>query len=317
MSGAVNSPKIARYAEGYCRLGLKLTRTAPGEKGPRHGRWNDPACAITNPREALKHWTHYSDHGIAALLAPSGLVSIDVDDEDRAQEVMTFFGVDLHELRATAPTIIGRHYRMMFRAPDLVLAHRSLAWPTQDDPRKSAVLFEFRAGNISDTLPPTIHPGTGQPYRWENPPRNGFPALPPRIVELWQDWPTFSRQALALCPWAPPPPPTSPARSHRPAPPGESVIDAFNDAHDVGTILESHNYTRKGRRFASPDTTHSAGIVVLESGKVYCHQSGDPLRSDKALDAFDLFRILDHGGDFRAAVKAAAALLGIKRERAA
>jgi putative DNA primase/helicase len=268
---------------------------------------------------ALDHWTRNPHQGIAALLEPSNLVSIDVDNETLARDVLQHFGIDLGRLRESAPTIIGRHYRLLYRTPAESLKHRSLAWPRKDDPRSSSVLFEFRAGNISDTLPPTIHPGTGQPYRWENPPRHGFPPLPARILELWQDWPAFSRRALALCPWwTPPPDRPSPARAQSRELRGESVIDVFNQSHDAAAILEAHGYQRRGKRFASPGTNHAAGIVIMESGRIFCHQVGDVLSSEHAHDAFDLYRILQHGGDYRAAVKEAAALLGLdRRERAA
>ena len=313
------SPKMARFAERYCELGLALTWTPPGAKGPRHAGWNLPEKAITDPAAALEHWTRHDDCGIAALLGPSSLVSIDVDDEGLAYDVLQHFGVDLHLARESTPCIVGRHYRLMYRAPAETLSPRSLTWPRKDDPRASSVMFEFRAGAISDTLPPTVHPGTGRPYRWENPPRHGFPPLPTRILELWQDWAEFSRKALALCPWwTPPPDRPSPARAQSRELRGESVIDVFNQSHDAAAILEAHGYQRRGKRFASPGTHHAAGIVIMESGRVYCHQQGYPLSSDHTHDAFDVYRILQHGGDYRAAVKEAAALLGLdRRERAA
>ncbi len=70
---------------------------------------------------------------------------------------------------------------------------------------------------------------------------------------------------------------------------------------------------RRGKRFASPDTLHAAGIVLMESGRVYCHHAGDPLSGEHAHDTFDVYRLLEHGGDFRAAIRAAAQTLGFNR----
>lgn len=310
------APTIARYAQRYCELGMALTWTPLGHKGPRHAGWNLPENAVRDPAAALDYWSRHADHGIAVLLEPSRLVSVDIDDELLSREVLRHFDVDVLDLRECAPTIEGRHYRMMFRAPPESLTHRALAWPLKDDPRRSAVLFEFRAGNLADTLPPTRHAMTGLRYRWLNPPRDGFLPLPARFLELWRDWPTFSREALALCPWAPPPEPPRPSNLQRREPPRDSVINQFNAAHDVAAILEAHGYRRRGKRFSSPETGHAAGVVLLDSGKVYCHHVGDPLHSEHALDAFDLYRILDHGGDYRSAVKAAAAALGLDRRAA-
>ncbi|GAC1500648.1 MAG: hypothetical protein NVS1B6_06920 [Steroidobacteraceae bacterium] len=88
------------------------------------------------------------------------------------------------------------------------------------------------------------------------------------------------------------------------------MIAAFNDAHDVTGILAAHRYQRRGARWAASDLDqYAAGIKILDSGRVFCHYSEHPLNTGHAPDAFDLFRLLDHSGDFRAAVKAAADLL--------
>ena len=172
-----------------------------------------------------------------------------------------------------------------------------------------------RAGMVADTLPPSKHPTAGE-YRWTVPPRNGFPPLPAGLLALWRDWETTQHMALALCPWYSPPKPR-PAKAHRAVAPGESVIQQFNAVHDPAAILETHGYGRRGRRFASPETGHAAGITLLDDGRAYCHHQGDPLATGRALDSFDLFRILDHNGDWREAVKAAAAALGMGQSRAA
>jgi putative DNA primase/helicase len=314
MSGA--STALHAWASRYAEIGLAAIPTAPGKKHPCHAGWNGPENAFTSPAAAREFWSKNPAHGIAALLAPSGLVALDIDDEVNAPIVLKANGIDLDDLREASPCFVGRHYQLLFRAPEAPLKHRSVTWPKKDDLRKSFVLFELRAGNISVTLPPTIHPGTGQPYRWENPPRNGFPPLPARLFELWQDWEAFNRQARTLCPWAPPPPPPSepgPRREYN----GPSVIEAFNAAHDVTALLESHGYQKRGKRFIAPDSGHAPGVSLLDSGKIYCHHAGDVLASEHALDAFDCFRLLDFGGDFRAAVRAAAQVLGMNQRAAA
>lgn len=304
----------AKFARRYCELGLALTWTPFGQKGPRHAGWDLPDNAITEPNRAFGYWSVNTEHGLAALLGPSGLVSLDIDDEQHAPRVLQHFGIDLSLLRESTPTVVGRHFRLMFRAPDAELKHRNATWPKQGAPG-NFVLFELRAGSLADTLPPTRHAVTGLPYRWENPPKHGFPALPDRLLEIWADWEATNLTIRALCPWAPPPPPTEPKPRREHA--GPSVIEAFNAAHAAGTILEAHGYQRRGKRFTAPDSSHAAGIVLLDSGKVFCHHGGDALRSEHALDCFDVFRILAHGGNYRAAVKAAADALGLNRERAA
>ncbi len=311
----MRSPLVARYARRYAESGLALVHVPNGEKGPRHRGWNDPANAITDPVDAERFWTRKPWYGIAALLEPSKIVALDVDDEQRAEQILAHFDIDLEALRATTPTVAGRHYRMIFRAPVEPLRHRSIAWPKQNSMGASSVILELRAGMVADTLPPSKHPTAGE-YRWTVPPRDGFPPLPAGLLELWRDWETTQHAALALCPWYSPPKPR-PAKAHRAVAPGESVIQQFNAAHEPSAILETHGYTRRGRRFASPETGHAAGITLLDDGRAYCHHQGDPLATGRALDSFDLFRILDHNGDWREAVKAAAAALGMGQSRAA
>ena len=69
-----------------------------------------------------------------------------------------------------------------------------------------------------------------------------------------------------------------------------------------------------------PDSTTAApGVRVLpdtEPTRVYSSHGCCALNDGRAHDAFDIFRILDHGGDQGAAIKAAARMLGMDRERA-
>ena len=81
-------------------------------------------------------------------------------------------------------------------------------------------------------------------------------------------------------------------------------------------ILERNGYERRGNRFLAPDsTTGIPGVHIFENGRCYSHHANDPLNDGHCHDAFDVFRILEHGGDIKAAVKAAAEILGIKLSR--
>ena len=100
------------------------------------------------------------------------------------------------------------------------------------------------------------------------------------------------------------------------------AIDAFNRAHDVGTILERHGYIRMGRnRWLHPNsTTGMPGVRLLpksEPQKVFSSHGGDPLNDGHAHDAFDLSRILEHGGDMARAVKEAVRMLDLDAKRGA
>lgn len=292
-----------------------FTYSPPGQKGPRYPGWSDPQNAITDLEEGREFFTLHPTFGIGVLLGPSGLVTLDVDVVSITREVLHEQGIGLDAIEA--PRIIGNpsKFRLVFAAPPGELPHRTLSWPQKEDPRKSFAVFELRAGCVSDMLPPSMHPDTGTPYRWALPPRAGFPPLPARLLALWQSWETAESAMKRLCPHYVPRPEPKPRTVPRAPLDGPSVIAAFNRVYDATQLLEEHGYVKRGKRFASPGTSHAPGLVLLDSGKVYCHHQGDPLNTGRALDPFDLHVHLDHRGDVRAAVKAAAEALGIGMQR--
>jgi putative DNA primase/helicase len=308
-------PTMARYAERYIdQFGVKL---APlWGKVPIGGEaWNADKNLICTPAAALEYWTRNPSHNIGVALI--GRASLDADNEEWTRRVLASEGIEFDALIATTPTIFGRAPRLEFIAPPGVMLNRkALVFPRKAPGEKPVTVLELRTGRVQDVFPPSIHPDTLRPYRWLTPPRNGFPMLPDALLRLWLDFDAFKRRARAMCPWADPEPePTIRQPRERTGP---SVITAFNDAHDPVAILEASGYQRVAkRRWKSPNGSGMAGVVLLPSGKVFCHhQSDEGLGDGRAHDAFDVFRILEHGGDFRSAVKAAAVALGMDRGRA-
>jgi len=308
-----------RYIE---RFDFALVPLPHATKAPAHEGWNRDENLIKTAARAWQHWLAHPHDGMGVCLSPSRLVSLDVDYPEGARAVLAAEGIDLDALMASTPTIIGRAPRLEFKAPAAALGRKSVVWPPRAGGEKPVTVIELRAGRVQDVLPPSIHPDTHQPYTWHTPPKDGFPPLPEELHELWLDFDAFKHRARNRCPWASPEP--EPARRPEPrrvprAPGTVSVIATFNAAHDPVAILEAHGYQRAGRqRWKSPNGHGGGGVVQLESGKIYCHHASDTaLAGEHALDAFDLFRVLDHAGDYRAAVRAAAQALGMKPERAA
>lgn len=95
-----------------------------------------------------------------------------------------------------------------------------------------------------------------------------------------------------------------------------SVIQSFNAAHDVGALLEQNGYQKRGmQRWLWPESTSGIpGVRMLPDSvpaRIYSSHGGDPLADGHAHDAFDCWRILNHGGDMTVAVREAAQLLGL------
>ena len=266
-----------------------------------------------------EYWTAHPEQGIGIILGPSGLASLDIDDMAGTRALLADLGLDLEELTREAVLIQGNPARMRawFRMPEGVegLGRRALAWPAKEPGGKSRTILELRAGACQDLAPPSLHP-EGHPYvflraPWELP---KLGTLPPALGELWRDWDQWRPHLEALCPWAPEPEVKAPPRERAG---GGSVIDAFNAAHDPAAILAAHGYKPKGpNRWLSPFSSSGlAGIVRLsQTGRIHCHHASDPLAGPPH-DAFSLFTVLEHEGDHREAVKAAARLLGITTPR--
>ncbi|MCK0551303.1 bifunctional DNA primase/polymerase, partial [Pseudomonas syringae pv. aptata] len=329
-----------------------------GEKGPKGRGWNQPGKYIVDPAKAEAFWTKNPNHNLGVVLGPSRVCSLDVDDVQWTRFVLyELLGVDLDALALAFPTVVGNplRFRVLFQVPEgLELTRHSLSWPNENDPDgskhksimmkvnaareagdtarealyradaeqyKRFTVFELRAGLVQDVLPPSIHPGTGQPYTWRTPPdASGLPVLISDLLNVWNNWDVFKRGAEAACPWLPkdakpagkqkPKPKPAPAGGKRP-----SVIDEFNNCHDVEEMLRSHGYTKRGSKWLYPQSSTGLPGITVAEGKVYSHHASDPLANGHQNDAFEVFCLLEHGGDQSKAVKEAARMLGMQSTR--
>ncbi|EGH70677.1 bifunctional DNA primase/polymerase [Pseudomonas syringae pv. aceris str. M302273] len=283
---------------------------------------------------------------------------MDVDDVQWTRFVLyELLGVDLDALALAFPTVVGNplRFRVLFQVPEgLELTRHSLSWPNENDPDgskhraimlkanaareagdtarealyradaeqyKRFTVFELRAGLVQDVLPPSIHPGTGQPYTWRTPPdASGLPVLISDLLNVWNNWDVFKRGAEAACPWLPKD--AKPTGKQKPKPKPAlvggrrpSVIDEFNNCHDVEEILRSHGYTKRGGKWLYPQSSTGLPGITVAEGKVYSHHAADPLANGHQNDAFEVFCLLEHGGDQSKAVKEAARMLGMQSTR--
>ncbi|TRO33885.1 DNA primase [Pseudomonas putida] len=196
---------------------------------------------------------------------------------------------------------------------------REAAFRMAAEPFKKVTVFELRGGLVQDVLPPSIHPGTRKPYTWRTPPdAGGLPNLPADLLAIWQDWDEFKPRGEAVCPWRPKPVAPAVAPMPRPSPAAArsgdrlpEVIPEFNRIHDIATMIEAHGYKRMDGKWLSPHSSSGMPGVTITDGKLYSHHTADPLANGHKNDAFDVFCILVHDGDQRAATRAAAKILGL------
>lgn len=301
-------------AERYVAMGWALTPLRPKSKAPMLAVWNDATKIIRTPDAVDSMWNNGKGYGVGLVHEFSGTGVIDIDSAEWACVAFAEFGIEINELIHGYPQIEGRPGRgkALFRVPP-GLSTVKLIWPPQRAGEKPVTVFELRAGGVQDVLPPSIHPDTLAPYAWKPAPwdMDEIPMVPHELLALWRDWPAFKPQFEALCPWAP-------KRTEQPAPVAramskshDNIIGQFNARHDTIALLESHGYLPRGRRWLSPtSSSRIAGVIRFDDGKVYSHHASDPLANGHSCDAFDVFCILEHGGDYRAAVRAARDILG-------
>ena len=209
---AKSGPVTARLAKYYTAgLGLVLVDIPPGSKGPNTPRWNAPGAGYRDPEGAARHWTEHTDHGMGCLHSESNTVALDLDHTEAAR-VLALVGVDVGAVtEASTLVIVGNPEhppKSFFRLPaGVLLLPRKLVWPNPEPGGRPITIFELRAGPVQDVLPPTVHPGTGKPYRGQRYPKPGketLAELPASLLDLWQRWDELLPTMQAACPWAQP-----------------------------------------------------------------------------------------------------------------
>lgn len=310
----MTQPMDARAREYIEEAGWALCAIEPASKKPRGKKWE------SRPRKA-EHWQDNPKDGIGLIHAHSGTCTIDLDWMEAAEIALSAVGVDIRALLAApdAVQIIGAPGRgkLLFRVPEgHELTRRSLNWPNPETGKNQAVV-ELRAAGVQDVLPPSIHPDTQEPYRWQGDWQN-IPELPAELLDVWTNWEAARQDMEVACPWNDQPGAASqrydnvPRRTYAE---GESVIAAFNEAHSIRPILEAFGYLKAGPRYISPhSTTGTPGVVFLPGSQgrlIYVHHGSDPLGDGHSHDAFSVWCHLEHGGDVSRAVRTAAEMLGI------
>lgn len=316
-------------AEGlrYLQLGWRLCLLRPQSKAPFLHEWNDKFRVIGTAEQLTEALARYPNAGLGLVHEHSLTGAIDIDHiEYCAIAFKQEMGIDLAEVFAGYPRIRSRDGRdkYVFRVPEgFDGTTKKITWPHPDaDPNsldaairnKRVVLLEFRHKGAQDALPPSIHPDTLKPYSWIRQPHSDIPMIPPAIAAIWLNFNDFKPQFEAACPWSTEKLKAPPSVKRQVHSGGESVIDRFNETYAIADLLESYGYQQKGKRWLAPSSsTGIPGVVVLtDSGKCYSHHASDPLNDGHSHDAFDVFCIVEMGGQFNNAITEARLRLNLK-----
>lgn len=252
-------------------------------------------------------------------------------------------GVDLPYVKLNWPNQKDpsgqKHRDMMARAKQLKEEHEVEHDPERKDKLKKQELdlreeakhyarytvFELRAATDGhqrqDVVPCSIHPETGEPYKWVTQPRKDWPEPPRWLISAWVEFDKIKPQFMAICPWAEiEEVKQSKIKDSRPRFNGSSdsnVVDSYNKSVSIDAELSKYGYDRRGNRWLSPhSSTQLPGVVSLpDSNKVWIHHASDPLCSEdsgRPVSPFDLFCYYEFRGDFKRAHQAVAEQLGIR-----
>jgi hypothetical protein len=177
---------IRSFCEEYLDAGLSLTLVSG--KTPLGTGWNKPENTICHVDQLPKK---IEGIGLCHAYCEPPTMSVDIDDLVKARDWFKQRDVDLTSL-LDAPDAVriesGRpnKTKLFYRLPSGVapLTTRMLRDGAQN-------ILEFRCATktgltVQDVLPPSIHPITGEPYRWAG--GGSFtriPTLPTSLLNVW------------------------------------------------------------------------------------------------------------------------------------
>lgn len=252
--------------------------------------------ATTDLMQVAAWWTRYPKANIGGRV-PAGVVVVDIDPGGHeAWQVL----IDKHgdvitrtawSGRVDAEGRLGRH--VYFRHPGGKVRG------------SVAANVDVKTHSGYTVLPPSIHPDTGRPYRWDDP-STPITTPPPWLAHLLRQAPT-----------APPPRRRSPTTYE-----GNSIADWYSETRTWAEVLEPHgwhlvsgNGDEDDSRWKHPTATHSWSATVRH-GCLFVYSPNTVFKQTGADDRhgytrFRAFALLDHRDDLSAAARVARQLRGV------
>jgi hypothetical protein len=284
-------------------------------------RWEPFQRRIASEDE-VREWFGSGDaQAFAAVCGriSGGLLGLDFDRE--AERLYPAWRMAVGTLADGLPvqrTGGGPHRRQIFFRCADPGTNGKLSWITDEQEASGrAIAIETRAEGGFCVVGPSLHP-SGRRYEW----LTGDLTQVPTIPQAQADALLAAARKLDECPHTR----HETSRLEKAAlslhkkkwveSGGTNVIEAYNKAHPIDAELEARGYTKgPGGRFVRPGGK-SESVSIMDGRS--CHwSSNDPLNDGGGKggcgghDAFGIYCHYEHGGDVSAAVKAAAARLGL------
>ena len=176
--------------QDYLNNNWRLVLIAPSSKSPSSPEWNK----LENTIKTLDQIP--DTHGIGLAHAYSGTMSLDIDDWKEADKLLKEHNINLQDLYNAPDSVAinsgkANRGKLLFAMPfGITLPSKKITY--RDDTNSNQVAYELRCATqsgltVQDVLPPSIHPETGLPYKWDgNGSYNKLPTIPQAILTLWQ-----------------------------------------------------------------------------------------------------------------------------------
>ncbi len=321
---SATTASLLDLALGYVRGGLSLVPCSTRDKRPlmallpRDPSTNKPTWKPYQDRIAdeptVRDWFARGCQSVAAIGGPisGGLVVIDIDAPRLYEPWRAAVGT-LADGLCVQRTGRG-NYQVWFRCPEPGSSDK-LAWvPAADDETGRTIGIETKATNGYAIAPGSLHPN-GNYYEALEGDFAAVPLIPQAQADALLaaarklDEMPMTKQEMEAAAKA------QASTEHRRDSNGQAnVIDQFNERFTIREMLEKHNYKPAGcDRYIRPGGSRPL-TLVLDNRRSVHFSSDDPLYTGErqSRDAFAVFAYFEHGNDTRAAVKAAAELLGLK-----
>lgn len=319
MTGTITDGTLRDTALGYLAGGLSLVPCSAETKTPDFAllpRGEDGKATWTPyqtepaSEDTLRRWFARGCKSVAVVggKVSGGLLVIDFDEPRFYPAWLELVG----PLAAGLPTqqTGGGGYQVMARCPEPG-RNDKLAWtPDESEESGRAIAIETRGEGGYAVMPGSLHP-SGNTYRAIAGDFANIPTIPQAQADALLnaarklDEAPYTRQEMQRREAAA----KTSTKYHGESNGRASAIDAYNERTTIAETLEANGYTQHGDRWKRPGGKSLS--VFVRDGRSFHHSSNDGLNDGYWHRPFDVFCHYQYGGDCKAAVKAAAELLGL------
>ena len=181
-------------ARALARAELPIIALKPKSKQPKDQNWNkDDSCLITTENQ-LRALNGNNIGLCLAKVKPQPWAALDVDDLEWTRDYFESIGISLDGLLNAEGSVIvnsgkANHTKLFFTIPTPM---KTIRHGSEGKTRFELRCADSNGGSVQDVMPPSIHPETGQQYKWGG---KGYlhgqvpkpVPMPEELLKLWNE----------------------------------------------------------------------------------------------------------------------------------